>query len=132
MKHAARKTTSMLLSTLLLGSSCLMGVSADTVSPDPVSVDTENSYYDSADKTYHVALTINETAGGDVTVEMSDAIINLINENGYQMPGMSYPIQVTITNNSDKIYKYADNSFSVSTADISGYSQLSDFVGYDG
>lgn len=34
MKHAARKTTSMLLSTLLLGSSCLMGVSADTVSPD--------------------------------------------------------------------------------------------------
>lgn len=130
MKHAARKTTSMLLSTLLLGSSCLMGVSADTVSPDPVSVDTENSYYESG--TYHVALTINETAGADVTVEMSDAIINLINENGYQMPGMSYPIQVTITNNSDKIYKYADNSFSVSTADISGYSQLSDFVGYDG
>ena len=120
----------MLLSTLLLGSSCLMGVSADTVSPDPVSVDTENSYYESG--TYHVALTINETAGADVTVEMSDAIINLINENGYQMPGMSYPIQVTITNNSDKIYKYADNSFSVSTADISGYSQLSDFVGYDG
>lgn len=101
MKHAARKTTSMLLSTLLLGSSCLMGVSADTVSPDPVSVDTENSYYESG--TYHVALTINETAGADVTVEMSDAIINLINENGYQMPGMSYPIQVTITNNSDKI-----------------------------
>lgn len=132
MKHAARKTTSMLLSTLLLGSSCLMGVSANTVNTDPVSVDMENSYYDSADKTYHVALTINETAGDDVTVEMSDAIINLINENGYQMPGMSYPIQVTITNNSDKIYKYADNSFSVSTADISGYSQLSDFVGYDG
>lgn len=52
MKHAARKTTSMLLSTLLLGSSCLMGVSADTVSPDPVSVDTENSYYESG--TYHV------------------------------------------------------------------------------
>lgn len=55
----------MLLSTLLLGSSCLMGVSADTVSPDPVSVDTENSYYESG--TYHVALTINETAGADVT-----------------------------------------------------------------
>ena len=83
-------------------------------------------------KTYHVALTINETDDADVTVEMSDTIINLINENGSQMPGMTYSIQVTVTNNSDNIYKYADNSFSVSTADISGYSQLSDFVGYDG
>ena len=36
MKHAARKTTSVLLSALLLGSSCLMGVSANTVSTDPV------------------------------------------------------------------------------------------------
>lgn len=132
MKHAARKTTSMLLSALLLGSSCLMGVSADEVATDPVSVDTENSYYDSADKTYHVALTINETAGDDVTVEMSEAIIDLINQNGYVMSGDTFPVKVTITNNSNNIYKYADNSFSVSTADISGYSQISDFVGYDG
>lgn len=132
MKHAARKTTSVLLSALLLGSSCLMGVSANTVSTDPVSVDTENSYYDSADKTYHVALTINETAGDDVTVEMSEAIIDLINQNGYVMSGDTFPVKVTITNNSNNIYKYADNSFSVSTADISGYSQISDFVGYDG
>ena len=73
MKHAARKTTSVLLSALLLGSSCLMGVSANTVNTDPVSVDTENSYYDSADKTYHVALTINETGSQDA---MLDAILN--------------------------------------------------------
>ena len=132
MKHAARKTTSVLLSALLLGSSCLMGVSADEINTDPVSVDTENTYYDSADKTYHVALTINETAGDDVAVEMSDTIINLINENGYQMPGMTFSVQVTVTNNSDKIYKYADNSFSVSTVDSSNYSPLSDFIGYDG
>ena len=56
MKHAARKTTSMLLSTLLLGSSCLMGVSADTVSPDPVSVDTENSYKIRTMKVEHTTL----------------------------------------------------------------------------
>ena len=56
MKHAARKTTSVLLSALLLGSSCLMGVSADEINTDPVSVDTENTYYDSADKTYHCGL----------------------------------------------------------------------------
>lgn len=93
MKHAARKTTSVLLSTLLLGSSCLMGVSANTVSTDPVSVDTENSYYDSEDKTYHVALTINETAGGDVTVEMSDAIINTLNSKpAFWIPGVSHSI----------------------------------------
>lgn len=111
MKHAARKTTSVLLSALLLGSSCLMGVSADEINTDPVSVDTENSYYDDADKTYHVALTINETAGDDVTVEMSEAIIDLINQNGYVMSGDTFPVKVTITNNSNNIYKYADNSF---------------------
>lgn len=105
MKHAARKTTSVLLSALLLGSSCLMGVSANTVNTDPVSVDMENSYYDSADKTYHVALTINETAGDDVTVEMSDAIINTLNSKpAFWIPGVSHSIQVTITNNSNNIY----------------------------
>lgn len=133
MKHAARKTTSVLLSALLLGSSCLMGVSADTVSTDPVSVDTENSYYDSADKTYHVALTINETAGDDVTVEMSDAIINTLNSKpAFWIPGVSHSIQVTITNNSNIIYKYADNSFSLSTADTSNFLPLSNSIGYDG
>ena len=48
------------------------------------------------------------------------------------MPGMTFSVQVTVTNNSDKIYKYADNSFSVSTVDSSNYSPLSDFIGYDG
>lgn len=133
MKHAARKATSVLLSTLLLGSSCLMGVSADTVSTDPVSVDMENSYYDSADKTYYVALTINETAGDDVTVEMSDAIINTLNSRpALWIPGIGHSIQVTITNNSDNIYKYADNSFSLSTADTSNFLPLSNSIGYDG
>ena len=130
MKHAARITTSVLLSALLLGSSCLMGVSANTVSTDPVSVDTENSYYDSADKTYHVALTINETAGDDVTVELSDAIVDtLYTQVSYWLPGDSFQIQVTITNNSDKVYKYADNSFTITPAK---YGVLSDFIGYDG
>lgn len=133
MKHAARKTTSVLLSALLLGSSCLMGVSANTVNTDPVSVDMENSYYDSADKTYHVALTINETAGDDVTVEMSDAIINTLNSKpAFWIPGVSHSIQVTITNNSNNIYKYADNSFSLSTADTSNFLPLSNSIGYDG
>ena len=130
MKHAARKTTSVLLSTLLLGSSCLMGVSADEINTDPVSVDTENTYYDSADKTYHVALTINETAGNDVTVELSDAIVDtLYTQVSYWLPGDSFQIQVTITNNSDKVYKYADNSFTITPAK---YGVLSDFIGYDG
>lgn len=49
MKHAARKTTSVLLSALLLGSGCLMGVSANTVSTDPVSVDMEKSGFSETD-----------------------------------------------------------------------------------
>lgn len=139
MKHAARKTTSVLLSALLLGSSCLMGVSADEINTDPVSVDMEKSGFSEADKRFNIYLTINETADADVSVSLSDAILDVMtayaNENGEDsypvLPGDSNPITVTITNNSDKIYKYADGSFSLSTPDTEGL-VLSDFVGYDG
>lgn len=139
MKHAARKTTSVLLSALLLGSSCLMGVSANTVSTDPVSVDMEKSGFSETDGRFNIYLTINETAGGDVSVSLSDAILDVMTayaqQYGYDsypvQPGDSNPITVTITNNSDKIYKYADGSFSLSTPDTDGL-VLSDFVGYNG
>lgn len=62
MKHAARKTTSVLLSALLLGSGCLMGVSADEINTDPVSVDMEKSGFSAADGRFNIYLTINETA----------------------------------------------------------------------
>lgn len=137
MKHAARKTTSVLLSTLLLGSSCLMGVSANTVSTDPVSVDMEKSGFSEADKRFNIYLTINETADADVSVSLSDAILDVMTAyaqqyglDSYQVqPGDSNPITVTITNNSDKIYKYADDSFTLTPAK---YGAMSDFIGYDG
>lgn len=137
MKHAARKATSVLLSTLLLGSSCLMGVSANTVSTDPVSVDMEKSGFSEADKRFNIYLTINETADADVSVSLSDAILDVMTAYAQQygldsypvQPGDSNPITVTITNNSDKIYKYADDSFTLTPAK---YGAMSDFIGYDG
>lgn len=137
MKHAARKTTSVLLSALLLGSGCLMGVSANTVSTDPVSVDMEKSGFSETDGRFNIYLTINETAGNDVSVSLSDAILDVMTayaqQYGYDsypvQPGDSNPITVTITNNSDKIYKYADDSFTLTPAK---YGAMSDFIGYDG
>ena len=79
-----------------------------------------------------INVTIDDTASGDLTITLQDAITDVINRYvGYIMPGDSYPFKVTIQNNSGHTYRYKSGSFVLSTADAHNYEQ-SNVLGYDG
>ena len=79
-----------------------------------------------------INVTIDDTASGDLTITLQDAITDVINRYvGHIMPGGSYPFKVTIQNNSGHTYRYKSGSFVLSTANAHNFEQTN-VLGYDG
>ena len=79
-----------------------------------------------------INVTIDDTASGDLTITLQDAITDVINQYiGYIMPGGSYPFKVTIQNNSGHTYRYKSGSFVLATDNAHNYEQTN-VLGYDG
>lgn len=88
---------------------------------------------------FELTITIDETAQGDLVVDLSTAVMNMMNEYAAEygeesyrvLPGDSNPILVKIQNNSGREYQYKEGSFVLATADASQWEQ-SEVMGYDG
>ena len=88
---------------------------------------------------FEITVTIDETANGDLALDLSDMVMTVMNEyaadygfDSYPVqPGGTNPFQITIQNNSGHTYRYKSGSFVLSTADAHNYEQTN-VLGYDG
>ena len=139
-KHLKRLLASLLSLTLILGATAVTAFAVESAeSEEAITIDMEKSGFDEEAGVFNLYLTINETASGDLTVDLASATKAVLNQYAAQYGYNTYPIMpsdtnsfnVIVTNKSGHEYAYKSGSFKLATA-VDLTDSLSPFVAFDG